>query len=121
MPAETIKFENGPKTYRIQFEVVVPPPSPPHKPGTYKPYSPKPQFTVASIRVTDVSEGVGDAGQKLTANFGRGYDSLAQARTNATEYAKRLVREKMTPKPAAATAEPETPAGPAPESSGDPG
>ena len=113
MPNETIKFENGPKTYRIQFEVVVPPPTPPHKPGTFKAYAPKPQFTVASIRVTDVTEGVGDAGQKLTANFGRGYDSLAQARSNATEYAKRLVREKMTPKPAAAAAEPENGGDPA--------
>ena len=70
---------------------------------------------MASIRVTEVTEGIGDAGQKLTANFGRGYDSLAQARTNATEYAKRMVREKMTPKPApagdaAAPKEPGTPA-----------
>ena len=99
MPSETIKFENGPRTYRIQFEVVAPPPTPPHKAGTFKPYAPKPQFTVASIRVTEVTEGIGDSGQKLSANFGRGFDSLAQARTNATEYAKRMVREKMTPKP----------------------
>jgi hypothetical protein len=113
MPSETIKFENGPKTYRIQFDVVVPPPSPPPKPGIVKAYTPKPQFTVASIRVTEITEGVGDSPPKLTANFGRGYDSLAQARTNATEYAKRLVREKMTPKPAAET--------PAAEGSGTPG
>jgi hypothetical protein len=102
MPMETSKFENGPLTYRIQFEIVVPPPAAPKKPGEFKSYQPKPQFTVATIRVTEITEGVGDDGQKKVINFGRGFDTLAQARTGAAEYAKRMVREKMTPKPAAA-------------------
>ena len=103
MSSETIKFQNGESTYRIQFEVVAPPPVAAKRPGEHKPYAPKLQFQVASIRVTDVSESVGDAGQKKSINFGRGYDTLAQARTGATEYAKRIVREQMTPKPEVAS------------------
>lgn len=98
MPMETVKFENGPKTYRIQFDVVAPLPAAFQKPGIVKSYAPKPQFQVASIRITDVTEGVGDDGEKKTVNFARGFDTLAQARTGATEYGKRMVREKMTPK-----------------------
>jgi hypothetical protein len=99
---ETQKFENGPKTYRIQFEVVAPPPAVAQRQGITKSYAPKPQHTVPSIRVTEITEGVGDNGQKKVINFGRGYDTLAQARTGATEYAKRIIREKMTEKPAPA-------------------
>jgi hypothetical protein len=102
MPNETTRFENGPLSYRIQFEIVAPPPSPPVKPGTFQKHVSVAQFKVPSIRITEITEGVGDSGQKLLVNFGRGYDSVAQARTGANEYAKRMVREKMTPKPAAA-------------------
>ena len=100
MPNETVKFENGPKTYRIQFEVVAPPPRPALRPGSPRPLGPQPQFTVASIRVTEITEGVGDDGPRKVVNFGRGFDTLAQARTGATEYAKRIIREKMTERPA---------------------
>lgn len=103
MSSETMKFENGERTYRIQFEIVAPPPTPPKRPGEFKSYGPKPQFQVATIRVTEISEGVGDEGQKKSINFGRGFDTLAQARTGASEYAKRIVREQMTPKPAPAS------------------
>jgi len=99
MPMETSKFENGPRTYRIQFDIVVPPPGPAQKPGTFNKNLSKPQFTVASIRITEITDGVGDNGEKKVVNFGRGYDTLGQARTGAGEYAKRIVREKMTPKP----------------------
>lgn len=101
MPMETMKFENGPKTYRIQFDIVVPPPAVFQKPGITKNYAPKPQHMVNSIRITEITEGVGDDGEKKVVNFARGFDTLAQARTGAGEYAKRIVREKMTPKPAA--------------------
>lgn len=106
MPMETSKFENGPRTYRIQFEIVAPPPSAAPKPG-YNKFGTKPQFTVAAIRITEITEGLGDDGQKKNLNFGRSYDTLGQARTGANEYAKRIVREQMTPKPAA---EPQPPA-----------
>ena len=98
MPMETLKFENGPKTYRIQFEIVAPLPAAFQKPGIVKSYAPKPQHTVASIRITEITEGVGDDGSKKTLNFARGFDTVAQARTGAGEYAKRIVREQMTPK-----------------------
>jgi hypothetical protein len=110
MPMETSKFENGPRTYRIQFEIVVPPPGPVQKPGGFNKNPHKPQFTVATIRITETTEGVGDNGTKKTLNFGRSYDTLGQARTGAGEYAKRIVREQMTPKPAAAPAPDATPA-----------
>lgn len=100
MPMETSKFENGPRTYRIQFDIVAPPPGPAVKPGGYNKNPIKPQFTVASIRITEITDGVGDNGEKKVVNFGRSYDTLGQARIGAGEYAKRIVREKMTPKPA---------------------
>lgn len=96
MPSETLKFENGPATYRIQFEIVAPPPAPPKVRGTY---TPPLQFKVASIRVTELMADPNQEGQKKVINFGRGFDTLAQARTGASEYAKRIVREQMTPKP----------------------
>jgi len=98
MPMETQKFENGPKTYRIQFDIVAPAPAAFQKPGITKNYGPKPQFTVATIRVTEITEGVGDNGAKKSLNFARGFDTVAQARTGAGEYARRIVREQMTPK-----------------------
>ncbi len=104
MPSETVKFENGPKTYRIQFDVVSPAPAAFQKPSITKSYAPKPQYTVAAIRVTEITEGVGDDGDKKVINFARGFDTVAQARTGATEYAKRIVREQMTPKPVAVPA-----------------
>jgi hypothetical protein len=110
MPMETMKFENGPRTYRIQFEIVAPGPAAIQKPSITKNYGPKPQHTVASIRITEITESVGDDGEKKVVNFARGFDTLAQARTGAGEYAKRIVREKMTPRPAAAVEAPaETP------------
>jgi hypothetical protein len=102
MPMETLKFENGPRTYRIQFDVVAPLPAAIQKPSITKNYGPKPQHTVGSIRITEITEGVGDDGQKKNLNFSRGFDTVAQARTGAGEYAKRIVREQMTPKVAAA-------------------
>ena len=118
MPNETMKFENGPRTYRIQFDIVAPGPAAAVKPSITKNYGPKPQHTVASIRVTEITEGVGDDGQKKVINFTRGYDTVAQARTGASEYAKRIIREQMTPKPAAAVEAPaETPAA-TPEATG---
>jgi hypothetical protein len=101
---ETLKFENGPKTYRIQFDIVAPGPAAFQKPSITKSFGPKPQHTVASIRITEITDGVGDNGQKKTLNFARGFDTVAQARTGAAEYAKRIVREQMTPKPAAVPA-----------------
>lgn len=98
MPMETSKFEHGPRTYRIQFEIVAPPPGPAQKPGFNKNLV-KPQFTIGSIRITETTEGIGDDGPKKVLNFARSFDTLGQARTGGNEYAKRIVREQMTPKP----------------------
>ena len=100
MPMETFEFVNGAQKYRIQFDIVAPPPSALPKPGIVKSYSPYPQHTVATIRITEITEGIGDDGPRKSINFGRGFDSVAQARTGAGEYAKRIVREQMAPKPA---------------------
>jgi len=103
MSSETTTFQNGVENFRIQFEIVPPPPAPPRDPNMPRGFSNAGKFQVASIRITDISEGVGDEGRKKLVNFGRGYDTLAQARTGATEYAKRIVREQMTPKAAPAS------------------
>ena len=100
MPSETTTFQNGAENFRIQFEIVAPPPPPPRDPNMPRGMSNAGKFKVASIRITDISEGVGENGRVKTVNFGRGYDTLAQARTGAGEYAKRIIREQMAPKPA---------------------
>lgn len=109
MPMETLSFVNGAQTYRIQFDIVAPPPAAFVKPGITKSYAPKPQHTVASIRITEITEGVGDDGPKKNINFARGFDTVAQARVGAGEYAKRIVREQMAPKPAPEKATPPAP------------
>lgn len=103
MPNETIEFQNGEQKYRIQYDIVAPPPVPPTARGGFKSYAPKPQFQVTAIRIAEITEGVGDNGPRKNINFGRGFDTLAQARTGASEYAKRIVREQMKPKPAEPT------------------
>lgn len=99
MPMETFEFVNGAQKYRIQFDIAAPPPAAFQKPGLTKNYGPKPQYTVASIRITEITEGMGEDGPRKNINFARGFDTVGQARTGAGEYAKRIVREQMTPKP----------------------
>ena len=101
MPMETFEFLNGAQKYRIQFDIVAPPPTAFQKPGLVKSYAPKPQHKVATIRIVEITEGVGDDGPRKNINFARGFDTVAQARTGAGEYAKRIVREQMAPKPVA--------------------
>ena len=101
MSMETFEFVNGTQTYRIQFDIVAPPLAAYPKPGLTKSYMPKPQYTVASIRITEITECVGDNGPRKNINFVRGFDTVAQARVGAGEYAKRIVREQMAPRPAA--------------------
>jgi len=98
MSSETVSFQNGAETFRIQFDIVPPPPVPARPVGAPRSFAPGPKFQVATIRVTDVTEGVGDDGRKKSINFSRSFDTLAQARTGATEYAKRIIREQMRPK-----------------------
>src|SRR5579864_6014779 len=105
MSSETVRHQQGEEVFRIQFEIVAPPPVKPTPAGEIKKYAPKPQFKVAQIRVTDVSEGVGDNGRKKLVNFDRGFDTLSQARNGATEFAKRVIREKMGPPKTAAAVE----------------
>lgn len=100
MSSETTTFQNGAENFRIQFEIVPPPPAPPRDPNMPRGFNNAGKFQVASIRITDITEGVGNEGRMKSVNFGRGYDTLAQARTGATEYAKRIVREQMAPKAA---------------------
>lgn len=100
MPMETFEFVNGAQKYRIQFDIVAPPPAAAApKVGLTNSYVPKPQHKVASIRITEITEGVGDDGPRKNINFARGFDTVAQARVGAGEYAKRIVREQMAPKP----------------------
>ncbi len=102
MPMETFEFVNGHQTYRIQFDIAAPPPAAFQKPGIVKSYAPKPQHTVAQIRITEITVGLTGEPPRLNVNFARGFDTVAQARTGAGEYGKRMVREKMAPKPAPA-------------------
>ena len=99
MSMEAFEFVNGAQKFRIQFDIVAPPPAAFQKPGLVKSYAPKPQHTVATIRITEITEGLGDDGPRKSLNFGRGFDSVSQARTVAGEYAKRIARDQMSPKP----------------------
>lgn len=98
MPMEAFEFVNGAQKFRIQFDIVAPPPAAFQKPGLVRSYTPQPQHTVASIRITEITEGLGDDGPRKNLNFGRSFDSVAQARTVAGEYAKRIARDQMAPK-----------------------
>lgn len=99
MPMESFKFENGARTYRVQFQVVSPAPVSFRGPPLIKPSGPKPQHIVHSIRVVEITEGIGERGLRRTLKFNRGFDTLGQARNGAGDYARRMVREQMTPKP----------------------
>src|SRR5690348_17541515 len=81
MSSETTTFQNGAENFRIQFEVVAPPPPPPRDPNMPRGMSNAGKFQVASIRITDITEGVGDDGRKKNVNFGRGYDTLDRKST----------------------------------------
>lgn len=104
MSSETVQFEHGTQTYRIQYDVVAPPPQLVKRPGELRGYAPPPEFKVASIRVTETTEGLGDDGPMQILMFGRGFTTLAQARTGANEYAKRIIREQLARKLAAVPA-----------------
>lgn len=99
MPMETFNFKDGSRTYRIQFQIVSPPPVTFQKPGLTRNQGPKPQHTVDSIRIVEITEGIGSRTEKRTLKFNRGFDTLGQARTRAGDYAKRMVQEQMTSKP----------------------
>lgn len=55
---------------------------------------------MSSIRITEITVGVGDNCAKKKFNFARSFDSVAEARSSACEYDKRIVCAQMTPKPA---------------------
>ncbi|HEX7964217.1 MAG TPA: hypothetical protein VF651_00755 [Gammaproteobacteria bacterium] len=102
MSTETFEFVNGVRTYRIQFDIMAPPPPAFQKQEPAKSRrAPKPQFIVTNIRITEITKGIGDDGARKNPKFTRGFDTLAQARTGGHEYAKRIVREQMAPKPPA--------------------
>jgi hypothetical protein len=94
MSSETAQFQSGKNSYRIQFEIISPPAAAAKRPGFLKSYAPKPQHRVSKIRITEL----GESHRKFSVNFDRGYESAARARAATTEYAKRIVRQKMPSK-----------------------
>jgi hypothetical protein len=103
MSSETAQFQDGKNSYRIQFEIDSPRVAVTIRPGSLKSYAPKPQHRVSKIRITELGEGH----RKFSVNFDRSYESAARARAATTEYAKRMVRQKMTPRKIAEPATPE--------------
>ncbi|HEX2667748.1 MAG TPA: hypothetical protein VHP13_05195 [Gammaproteobacteria bacterium] len=102
MSRETFEFVDGVRTYRIQFDIMAPPPPAFQKQELAKSRrTPKPQFVVTNIRITEITKGIGADAPRKNPKFTRGFDTLAQARTGAGEYAKRIVREQMAAKPPA--------------------
>ena len=98
MSSETVQFEHGPQTYRIQYEVLAPPPRLVKRMSQIPHFMPPPEFKVASIRVTEITVGVQSTSAMQTLIFGRGYPTPAQARSGATAYAKRIIREQLARK-----------------------
>ena len=100
MPIEMLNFQHESGTFRIQFEIIPPLAAAPRPKDAIKTYSPPPKFRVNSIKITEVVE-EGSEGRKKSLQYGRDFESLAQARSQAGEYAKRIVREQMgSPDPA---------------------
>lgn len=102
MPSELLNFQHEFGTFRIQFDIVPPLPPAPRSTSGIKMYTPPPKFRVNGIRITEVVE-EGCEGRKKTLQYGRDFESLGQARSQASEYAKRIVREQMGPPKIAAT------------------
>jgi hypothetical protein len=96
MPSEMLNFQHEFGNFRIQFEIIAPPPAAVRPKNAIKVYTPPPKFRVNGIRITEVVEAAGE-GRKKTLQYGRDFESLAQARSQAGEYAKRIVREQMGP------------------------
>lgn len=96
MSNETVEFEHGSRTYRIQYDVEAPALRLVKRPGEVRVHTLPPEFKVASIRVTETTEGMGDAGPMQILIFGRGFATLPQARSGAAEHAKRFIREQLS-------------------------
>ncbi|MGH8371549.1 MAG: hypothetical protein ACRETO_02300 [Gammaproteobacteria bacterium] len=96
MASEMLNFQHEFGTFRIQFEIIPPPPAAKRPKDAIKVYTPPPKFRVNGIRITEVVE-EGTEGRKKSLQYGRDFESLAQARSQAGEYAKRIVREQMGP------------------------
>lgn len=96
MPSEMLNFQHEFGTFRIQFEIIAPPAAAVRPKNEIKVYTPPPKFRVNGIRITEVLE-EGSEGRKKTMQYGRDFESLVQARSQAGEYAKRIVREQMGP------------------------
>jgi hypothetical protein len=94
MPLEMLNFQHESGTFRIQFEIIPPPAAAARPKNAIKVYTPPPKFRVNGIRITEVVE-EGSEGRKKSLQYARDFESLAQARSQAGEYAKRIVREQM--------------------------
>jgi len=103
MSSESIQFQNGKNSYRIQFEIVSPAAVAAMRSGSLKSHAPKPLHRVSKIRITEL----GEDHRKFSVNFDRGYESAARARAATTEYAKRVVQQKMPPRKVAGSLTPE--------------
>lgn len=97
MTMESFDFLSGTQSYRVQFDIVAPEAAA-QQPGPAWGYMPKLQYTVANVRIVEITLGVGDGGPRKNLPFGRSFDTAAKASAAATEYAKRIVRQQMAAK-----------------------
>lgn len=100
MSKETFEFVNGAQSFRIQFDIATPAAAAFQHPGPAWGYMPTLRYTVANIRITEITADVGDKGPRKNLEFGRSFDSPAKARSGARDHAKRIVREQMMRRPA---------------------
>ena len=98
MSSESVQFEHGPQTYRIQYEVLAPPPRLVKRMSQIPHFMPPPEFKVASIRVTEITADARSNSAMQILIFGRGFATPALARSGATAYAKRIIREQLARK-----------------------
>ena len=95
MTNESSQFTNGADNFLIEFAITPPPAAVAPEPSAVKTYAPKPLYRIARINIREIGTHIGENGRKQGLNFDRGFETLDQARSAATEYAQQIVRDRM--------------------------
>lgn len=98
MTMESFEFVSGAQSFRVQFDIVAPVAAVLQQPGPAWGYMPNLQYTVANVRIVETTLGLGDEGPRKELDFARSFDTAAEARAAAAEYARRIVRQQMASK-----------------------
>lgn len=98
MTMKSFEFVSGDQSFHVQFDIVAPVAAILQRPGPAWGYMPRLQYTVANVRIVEITLGLGDGGPRKELDYVRSFDTAAEANAAAGEYAKRIVRQQMASK-----------------------